>query len=125
MQIDAREEVWPLKHVFRISRGERKETQLVIATLSDGQHLGRGEAVPIRRYNQTTASVLAQIEAIKGERELDREKLQTLWPPGAGRNALDCAFWDLEAKQSGQRVWELAKIAVNPEVQTSFTISLD
>jgi L-Ala-D/L-Glu epimerase len=125
MQIEAREEVWPLKNVFRISRGERTETQVVVVTVSDGRHIGRGEAVPIRRYNQTPASVLELIESIKREQHLDRQKLQTLLPPGSARNALDCALWDLEAKKSGKRVWELAKVPMKREVDTSFTISLD
>jgi L-alanine-DL-glutamate epimerase-like enolase superfamily enzyme len=123
--IEAREEIWPLKQPFRISRGSRTEAQLVVATVSDGEHTGRGEGVPIARYNQTTASVLVQIESIKSERNLDRHRLQELLPPGAARNALDCALWDLEAKRSGKRIWELAKISIVPEVETSFTISLD
>jgi L-Ala-D/L-Glu epimerase len=125
MQIEAREEVWPLKNVFRISRGERTETQVVAVTITDGQHTGRGEAVPIKRYQQTTASVLEQIESIKREKHLDRQILQTLLPPGAARNALDCALWDLEAKKVGKRVWDLANIPMKSEVETSFTISLD
>src|SRR5436305_15346463 len=125
MQIEAREEVWPLKQVFRISRGERRETQVVVVTITDGKHAGRGEAVPIKRYHQTTASVLAQIESIKGEKNLDRRHLQNILPAGAARNALDCALWDLEAKISGKRVWELANVPMMPNVETSFTISLD
>ena len=81
--------------------------------------------MPIKRYNQTTASVLEQIESIKGENNLDRHRLQNILPAGAARNALDCALWDLEAKKSGKRVWELANIAMKSEVETSFTISLD
>jgi L-alanine-DL-glutamate epimerase-like enolase superfamily enzyme len=110
MQIDAREEVWPLKEPFRISRGSRTEAQVVVVTVSDGEHTGRGECVPIKRYSQSTESVIAQIESIKRERNLDRDKLQRLLPPGAARNALDCALWDLEAKIAGKRVWELANI---------------
>ena len=125
MRIEAREEIWPLKQPFRISRGSRNEAQVVIVTVSDGEYIGRGECVPIRRYNQNTAAVLAQIESIKGENDLDRHKLQQLLPPGAARNALDCALWDLEAKVSGKRVWELANISIVPEPETSFTISLD
>src|SRR5437016_5349803 len=102
MQIEAREEVWPLRNVFRISRGERSETQVVLVTVTDGQHIGRGEAVPIRRYNQTTASVLEQIQSIIAEKNLDRHRLQKVLPAGAARNALDCALWDLEAKQCGK-----------------------
>src|SRR4030081_2117506 len=125
MQIEAREEIWPLKEVFRISRGSRTESQVVVVTLSDGQHTGRGEAVPIKRYDQTVDSVLAQIETIKGEKNLDRQKMQQLLPAGAARNALDCALWDLEAKISGKRAWELANISLAHEVETSFTVSLD
>lgn len=123
--IEAKEEVWPLKEVFRISRGSRTEAQVVVVTVTDGQYTGRGEGVPIKRYGQTAESVLAQIESIKAEKNLDRERLQQLLPAGAARNALDCALWDLEAKLSGKRVWELANVAIVPEVETSFTISLD
>jgi len=94
-------------------------------TVSDGKHVGRGEAVPLARYNQSIASVLAQIESIKSEKNLDRHSLQERLPPGAARNALDCALWDLEAKAAGRRVWELANIPMIPEVETSFTISLN
>jgi L-Ala-D/L-Glu epimerase / N-acetyl-D-glutamate racemase len=110
MQIDAQEEIWPLKEVFRISRGSRTEAQIVVVTISDTEHIGRGECVPIARYKQTTASVLAQVESIKDVSGLDRDNLQRLLPPGAARNALDCALWDLEAKISSKRVWELANI---------------
>jgi len=125
MQIEAREEIWPLKNVFRISRGERTETQIVMVRVSDGKQTGRGEAVPIKRYEQTTASVLAEIESIKAEKNLDRQGLQALLPAGPARNALDCALWDLEAKHAGKRVWELANVRMKSEVVTSFTISLD
>ena len=94
-------------------------------TVNDGKNTGRGEGVPIARYNQTIDSVIAEIQSIKSVRDLDRDKLQHLLPPGAARNALDCALWDLEAKRSGKRVWEWANIPIVPEVETSFTISLD
>ena len=93
--------------------------------MTDGQYTGRGEGVPIARYNQSAASVLTQIESIQGVGDLDRDELQQLLPPGAARNALDCALWDLEAKRSGKRVWELANISIIDEIETSFTISLD
>ena len=125
MQIEAKEEVWPLKEVFRISRGSRTEAQVVVVTVNDRKNIGRGEGVPIARYYQSVDSVLAQIESIKSVRDLDRDKLQHLLPPGAARNALDCALWDLEAKRSGKRAWEQANIPIVPDVETSFTISLD
>ena len=123
--IDAHEEVWPLKQVFRISRGSRTEAQVVVVTITDGEHTGRGECVPIRRYDQTCASVMAQIESVKSETNLDRQSLQHFLPAGAARNALDCALWDLDAKRSGKRVWELANIPVVDQIETAFTISLD
>ena len=118
-------EIWPLKETFRISRGSRTEARVIAVTIGDGEHVGRGEGVPIRRYGQTPESVLEQIESIRAEKGLDRERLHMLLPPGAARNAMDCALWDLEAKQSGKRVWELANISIAAEVETSFTISLD
>jgi len=125
LSIQAAEEIWPLKQVFRISRGSRSETRVVVVTVTDGHHTGRGEAVPIARYNQTPASVIAQIESFKTEKDLDRHRIQELLPAGAARNALDCASWDLEAKTSGKRVWELANIPIVHFIETSFTISLD
>ncbi len=125
LSIEAHEEIWPLKETFRISRGSRTETRVIVATISDGEHTGRGEGVPVRRYNQTSGSVLAQIEAINPDDNFNRTSLQSLLPPGAARNALDCALWDLDAKRSGKRVWEIAGIPVASEIETSFTISLD
>ena len=123
--IEAREEIWPLKEVFRISRGSRTEARVVVVTLSDGERSGRGEGVPIKRYNQSIASVLAQIESVKSVPRLDRDELQRLLAPGAARNALDCALWDWEAKISGRRAWDLAEIPIADYVETSFTISLN
>jgi L-alanine-DL-glutamate epimerase-like enolase superfamily enzyme len=125
LRIQAWEEIWPLKEVFRISRGSRSEAQVVVVAVSDGQHIGHGEGVPIKRYRQSVESVLAQLDTIKGEKNLNRQRLQELLPAGAARNAFDCALWDLEAKISGKRVWELANISIVPEPETSFTISLD
>src|SRR5205807_9065959 len=125
MRIEPKEEIWPLKQVFRISRGSRSEARVVVVTVTDGHHTGRGEAVPIRRYNQSVKSVLEQIETIKAAKHLDRPRIQELLPAGAARNALDCALWDLEAKISGKRIWELTSIKMKAEVETFFTVSLD
>src|SRR5438477_1430116 len=123
--VDAREQCWPLNKPFRISRGARTEARVVVVTVTDGQHIGRGEAAPIRRYNQSPASVLAQIKSVKSGQNFDRQQIQKLLPAGAARNGMDCALWDLEAKISGKRAWELANVPLAHEVETSFTISLD
>src|ERR1700733_13483373 len=120
-------ERWPLAQTFTISRGSKTEAITVIAEIGDGTHIGRGECVPYARYKETPESVLADIEAMKDlcETGLNRQELQRLMPPGAARNAIDCAFWDLEAKQSGRRVWELADQTEPQPLTTAFTISLD
>jgi L-alanine-DL-glutamate epimerase-like enolase superfamily enzyme len=125
LRIEAKEEVWPLKEVFRISRGSRTEAQVVVVTVTDGKYSGRGESVPIKRYAQSAESVLTQIESIGDEKNFDRNRLQQLLPAGAARNALDCALWDVEAKRFGKRAWELANVPIVPAVETSLTISLD
>ena len=125
LKIEATQEIFPLKQPFRISRGSRTEACVITVSVSDGQHTGCGEGVSITRYNQNADSVLAQISSIASVDDLDRDKLQQLLPAGAARNALDCALWDLEAKRSGKRAWELANIPIADQVETSFTISLD
>jgi L-Ala-D/L-Glu epimerase / N-acetyl-D-glutamate racemase len=125
LKIEAKEEIFPLNHPFRISRGSRTEACVVTVSISDGQYTGRGEGVPIARYNQSVGSVLAQINSMASVSDLDRDRLQQLLPPGAARNAVDCALWDLEAKRFGKRAWELANIPIADQVETSFTISLD
>src|SRR5947208_1224560 len=126
LEFRVNEQVWPLDKPFRIARGVRTEAHVIVVTVSDGQHIGRAEAVPSKRYGETVASVVAQLEQILStEKRIDRQWVQQLVPAGAARNALDCALWDLEAKASGKRAWELANIQVVDAVETALTISLD
>jgi len=99
----------------------------VVVEIAKGPHIGRGEAVPYARYGETMAGVLAQIESAHAaiEAGADRAALQGLLPPGAARNALDCALWDLAAKQAGVRAWELAGRPRLDPVKTCYTLSLD
>ena len=122
MQIDVSRDVFRLAQVFTISRGSRTEAQVLSATVTDGALRGVGECVPYARYGETLESVAAQIEAL---RDVDRTALQTAMPPGAARNAVDCALWDLEAKRAGKRVWDLAGLPAPKPVITAFTLSLD
>lgn len=124
--LGAQVERWPLKQAFVISRGAKTEAAVVVAEIADGAHRGRGEAVPYARYGETIEGVLAQIETARARIEAgaDRAELQGLLPPGAARNALDCALWDLEAKRAGVRAWTLAGRARLDPVKTCFTISL-
>jgi len=98
----------------------------VVAELSDGTHRGRGESVPYARYGETPDGIVAAIEAERPvlRRGLDRGALQRAMPAGAARNALDCAYWDVNAKRAGRRVHELAGLGVPGPLTTAYTISL-
>ncbi len=119
--------VFKLAGAFRISRGARTEARVVEVRLSAGGATGRGECVPYARYGESVESVVAEIEGLRGALEggLDRAGLQSALPAGAARNALDCAFWDLEAKRAGRPAWALAGLPEpGPEI-TAYTLSLD
>lgn len=94
----------------------------MVAEVSDGPHRGRGESVPYARYGEDVDGVLAQIAQVP--QDISRDRLQDILPPGAARNAVDCALWDLEAKQQGVRAWTLAGLARLDPVKTCLTISL-
>lgn len=123
MQIEVTADVFRLAQVFTISRGSRTEAKVLTVRITDGDAVGMGECVPYARYGETLESVTAQIKGLPGR--LTREGLYELLPAGAARNAVDCALWDLEAKQTGTPVWELAGLATpKPEI-TAYTLSLD
>ena len=119
-------ERWPIAGSFAISRGSKTEAVVVVAELGDGKARGRGECVPYPRYGESVESVMTQINTMRSQLAagLDRRALQSAMPPGAARNALDCAFWDLEAKRSGRPVHELAGLPAPHALTTAFTISL-
>ena len=123
MQISVTPDTFKLAQVFTISRGSRTEAKVLTVRMSKGGETGWGECVPYARYGETLESVAGEIEALPGD--LTREGLYDLLEPGAARNAVDCALWDLEAKRAGKRVWELAGLgAPGPEI-TAYTLSLD
>ncbi|MGJ4728330.1 N-acetyl-D-Glu racemase DgcA [Luteimonas sp. SDU101] len=113
---------------FRISRGVRTSAEVVVATIRDGDAVGRGESLPYARYDESVDSVIAEAarltEAIAGG--LQRHQLRDLLPPGAARNALDCALWDLEARQQGASVAALlGQPEPLPALVSAQTVSLD
>lgn len=123
MRIEVSSDVFRLAQVFTISRGSRTEAHVLSVSISEGGATGRGECVPYARYGETLESVTAQIEGLSGK--LTRAALYDLLPAGAARNAVDCALWDLEAKQTGTPVWQLAGLEpLHPEI-TAYTLSLD
>lgn len=119
-------ERWPIAGSFTISRGAKTEAEVVVATLADGEHAGRGECVPYARYGETVDGVIAAIARLAPAvaNGLDRNDLTASLPAGAARNALDCAFWDLAAKRSGTPAHVLAGLPQPNPLVTAYTISL-
>src|SRR5947209_8647090 len=122
----ARIERFPIVGTFTISRGAKTEAVTVVAEVSQNGLTGRGECVPYPRYGETPEATLAAIQAMQAvvANGLTREGLQAAMPPGAARNALDCALIDLEAKAAGLRAWSLLDRPVPGERTTAYTISL-
>lgn len=120
-------ERFPIRGRFTIARGSKTEAAVVTVELRDGAHVGRGECVPYGRYGESVEGVVDQLAALEKlvADGLRREDLMTLLPPGAARNALDCAMWDIEAKRAGMRAYEMAGLPAPQPVVTAYTLSLD
>lgn len=120
--IEVSQDTFPLAEVFTISRGSRTEAKVLTVRITRDGVTGWGECFPYARYGESHESVTSQIEALPDD--VTREALQDLMAPGAGRNAVDCALWDSEAKSAGRRVWELIGAPKpGPEI-TAYTLSL-
>lgn len=120
-------ETWPVAGSFRISRSSLTEISVVTVTVTEDTYIGRGECRPYARYGESPESVTAEIETIRNDikKGLNLEELQTLLPAGAARNAVDCALWDLKAKQRGQSVSDLIGIPKPQSRKTAYTLSID
>jgi L-alanine-DL-glutamate epimerase-like enolase superfamily enzyme len=130
LHINATVERWPVNGHFTIARGAKTFVDLIVVAVSDGTHIGKGEGTAIYYRGETAEECLRQIarvtDAIAAQDvSKARALLQSQLPPGAARNALDCALWDLEAKQTGQPLWQLIGMISPPTpLETAFTISL-
>ncbi|WP_431855874.1 N-acetyl-D-Glu racemase DgcA [Azospirillum sp.] len=124
-----RRESFPIRGAFRISRGSKTAAEVVVAEVRDEDGFaGRGECVPYARYGESVDAVVGELEAM-ADRVADglgRLSLRTAMKPGAARNALDCALWDLEAKRTRVPAWILAELPAEPRALTTcFTLSLE
>lgn len=126
IQLYVRRESWRVDGVFAIARGAQSVAELIVVELRSGSRRGHGECEPQEYYGESPSTVIAQIERLRPQIEsgLTREELLVDMPPGAARNALDCAMWDLEAKCSGRSAWAIAGIEPRTVV-TDFSLSLD
>ncbi len=120
-------ETWPLRQPFSISRETTAELALLYCELRRGDFIGRAEAAGVDHRGETPAGIKEFLEkvlhagALPGDRITLFEQMQA----GGARNAIDCALWDLEAKEQGRRAWELAGIASPRALRTTYTIGLD
>lgn len=127
LTLTVRRECFAYAKPFRISGHVFTETVLVVVELSDGTHTGRGEGAGVYYLGDDAAAMEATIEGVRPtiEAGATRAELQTLLPPGGGRNALDCAFWELEAKASGRSVWQLAGVSQPRPLRTTITLGAE
>lgn len=118
--------IWPLQHPFRITGHVFDSLEAVCVELGENGKSGRGEGVSVYYLGETIDSLVADIEKVRSEieRGASRVDLQELMPPGGARNAVDCAYWDLECQSSGKSIWELTGIEPKP-TQTLYTISIE
>ena len=127
MKLTVAHESWPIAGKFAISRGSKTSAEVIVVTIEDAAAVGRGEGLPYPRYDETVEGAIAAIEAARPaiEAGITRADVARLVAPHAARNALDCALWDLEAKQSGTPVWRLTGLKEPRPLTTAYTLSLD
>lgn len=127
MQTDVRHERWKLAAPFAIAHEVYHYADVVVVTLAQNAAMGRGECTPTSFYYETITGVMDAVRALLERLAAGEpwERIHDETPAGAARNAVDCAVWDLRAKQSGQRVWELAAVPAPQPVRTAQTISVD
>jgi L-alanine-DL-glutamate epimerase-like enolase superfamily enzyme len=127
MRALVRTESWPIRGGFRIARGARAEAEVVVVELDEGGRVGRGECVPYARYGESIDSVRSAIEAVcRGLKGPIARQSVLAMPAGAARNAMDCALWDLEAKQTSRPAWALVGFGGPPsDVATMRTVSVN
>ncbi len=130
MQIHVDTESWDYKVPFRVSRGAESALEVLVVTLTDSHgHVGRGEAAGVDYDGETIPLLCAQIDAVRPAIErgaaLDHVSLARLLPPGGARNAVDCALWDLTAKQRRTTVWQLAGLTNPRRLTTAITLGID
>jgi L-alanine-DL-glutamate epimerase-like enolase superfamily enzyme len=128
LDLHIRAERLALSAPFRISRGVKTHAEVVTAELRDDDGaVGRGECVPYPRYDETTESVQATLalaaQALAGG--APATEVVAAMPPGAARNALDCALWDLTARRDARPVAERLGRPRPGRMATAVTISLD
>jgi L-alanine-DL-glutamate epimerase-like enolase superfamily enzyme len=116
----------PLKHPFKIARGEETTAHTLLFRVRDGSHEGLGESTPIERYGESPQSVERWFTQ-NPLPEADAFDLQTLIDPvipPAAREGLDIALYDLVGKRLGVPLYALLGLDPDRTPYTSFTIGI-
>ena len=126
MDIAVRADTFQLAEAFTISRGSRTEARVLTVTISGKGVSGRGECVPYARYGESLESVTVEVEGVADALAAAGDAFDPAdhLPPGAARNAVDCALWDWRAKKAGRPVHALLGLEPPGPVVTAFTLSL-
>ncbi len=126
ISLTVKKETWPLKEPFAISRVTMQEVYVLAVELRRGEHVGRGECEPHETDPDVMDELAKAVENLRPaiEAGMSRAELNNLLPACPIRNALDCAMWDLEAKQAGLRAWQLAAVTMPDSLQTAYTICI-
>jgi L-alanine-DL-glutamate epimerase-like enolase superfamily enzyme len=120
-------ERWPLLEPFEIARETIRDLPLLHLTLTDAEgRQGRAEAAGVDYEGDTPERMAATVSAIASDlrEDLDGSGLAAQLPAGGARNAIDCALWDLRAKQTGVRAWKAAGLPRLHPLTTAFTLGL-
>jgi L-alanine-DL-glutamate epimerase-like enolase superfamily enzyme len=127
LRLSIETETLRLAEPFRIAGYVFETADVLVATLDDGTHRGRGEAAGVYYLGDDLANMRAQLEESRAgiEAKPSREALRTILPPGGARNAVDAAIWELEAAWAGQPVWALAGLDAPRALRTTLTVSAD
>jgi L-Ala-D/L-Glu epimerase len=117
-----------LKSPFRISGYVFEATPILTVEVRRGGLVGRGEAAGAYYLGDTPDLAAETLRGLADRLpgDLTREALRRSLPPCGARNALDCALWELEARESGRPAWELAGLPAPPQpVRTTATLGAE
>jgi len=120
-------EQWPLAKPFRITGKSFEVIEVLTVTLGKDGYVGRAEASGIYYLGDSGASMARQLEQVRAriEESVSRDLIQEILAPGGARNALDCAFWDLEAQLTSIPAWQTAGLQSVRPLLTTYTCGAD
>lgn len=112
---------------FHIAHGVRNSSDTIYVKIIEGNLYGEGESYPYKHYGENIESAKHKIISLTKQIEeiSDITDLDQLMPPGAARNAVVNAFWDLESKKQNKPLWQLLNLTRPKPVITAYTLVID